>query len=149
MLFFKISAKSYCFTLSDESKNIEDDFIMGIYIQFMLERHDRQGCLNPTLRVVFRVMHGEQQRQRRAHRLFATATQTAVLHLTPEQFPNDRLARGTERTEPETHKEMTSSPGLLMLNLRVCFRLLPTCCWLLCRPEGLPVPVSLGGVGPG
>lgn len=37
---------------------------MGMYIQLMLETHDRQGCLNPTRRVVFRVMHGEEQRQR-------------------------------------------------------------------------------------
>lgn len=30
MLFFKISAKSYSFTLSDESKNTEDDFTFSV-----------------------------------------------------------------------------------------------------------------------
>lgn len=54
-------------------------------------------------------MHGEQQRQRRADRLFAAATQTAVLHLTSEQFPDDRLTRGTQRTEQQAHKTMKSS----------------------------------------
>lgn len=115
----------------------------------MLETNDRQGRFDPTLRVVLRVMHGEEQRQRRAHRLFATATQTAVLHLTSKQLPDDRLTRGTQRTEPQTHQELPSSLLLLVLSACVCSRLLPTCCWLLCRPEGLPVPVSLGGAGPG
>lgn len=67
-----------------------------------------RGRLKPTLSVVFRVMHGEQQRQRRADRLFAAATQTAVLHLTSEQFPDDRLTRGTKRTE-QAHKKMIFS----------------------------------------
>lgn len=123
--------------------------LWGCIYSLCLRHTTDKDAWNPTLRVVFRVMHGEEQRQRWAHRLFATATQTAVLHLTSEQFPDDRLTRGTERTEPQAHKEMTSSPVLLMLSLGVCSRLLPTCCWLLCRPEGLPVPVSLGGAGPG
>lgn len=54
-------------------------------------------------------MHGEQQRQRRADRLFAAATQTAVLHLTSEQFPDDRLTRGTQRTEQQTQESEISS----------------------------------------
>lgn len=115
----------------------------------MLESHHRRGRLNPTLRVVFWVVHGEEQRQRRAHRLFAAATQAAVLHLASEQLPDDRLTRGAERTEPQTHEAMTLSPLFSMFGLGVRSRLLPTCCWLLCRPEGLPVPGSLGGAGPG
>ena len=51
-----------------------------------------------TLRVLFRIMHGEEQREGGADRLFATATQAAVLHFTSEQFTDCRLARGTQRT---------------------------------------------------
>ena len=51
-----------------------------------------------TLRVLFRIMHGEEQREGGADRLFATATQAAVLHFTSEQFTDCRLTRGTQRT---------------------------------------------------
>lgn len=52
-----------------------------------------------TLSVLFRVMHGEEQRERGADRLLAAATQTAVLHLTSEQLSDGRLAGGTQRTK--------------------------------------------------
>lgn len=58
MLFFKISAKSYSFTLSEESN--KGTHIKRIKVEFMLETRDG-GRWNPTVRVVFRVMHGEQQ----------------------------------------------------------------------------------------
>lgn len=58
-------------------------------------------------------MHGEEQRQRGAHRLFAAATQAAVLHLTPEQLPDDGLAGGAERAEAQPQEGMTSPPGPL------------------------------------
>lgn len=54
---------------------------------------------NLTLRVLFRVVHGEEQRERGAHRLLATATQTAVLHFASKQFTDDGLTGGTQRTE--------------------------------------------------
>lgn len=52
-----------------------------------------------TLSVLFRVMHGEEQRERGADCLLATATQTAVLDFTSKQFSDGRLAGGTQRTE--------------------------------------------------
>lgn len=51
-----------------------------------------------TLRVLFRIMHGEEQREGGADRLFTTATQAAVLHFTSKEFTDCRLARGTQRT---------------------------------------------------
>lgn len=52
-----------------------------------------------TLRVLFRVMHGEEQCERGADRLLATATQTAVLDFASKQFSDGRLTRRTQRTE--------------------------------------------------
>lgn len=49
-------------------------------------------------------MHGEEQRERRAHRLLAAATQAAVLHLTAKQFSNDGVAGGAQRAAGTQHK---------------------------------------------
>lgn len=50
-----------------------------------------------TLRVLFRVVHGEEQREGRADSLLTTATQAAILYLTSKQLSNCWLTRGAQR----------------------------------------------------
>lgn len=54
--------------------------------------------LELTLRVLFRVMHGEEQREGGAHCLFTAATQAAVLYFTSKQLSDGRLTRGAQST---------------------------------------------------
>lgn len=71
-----------------------------------------------TLRVLFRVMHGEEQREGRADRLLATATQAAVLNFTSKQFSDGRLTRGTQRAvSSKQHKVVITSLNLFLQQL--------------------------------
>lgn len=84
-----------------------------------------------TLSVLFRVMHGEEQRERGADCLLATATQTAVLDFTSKQFSDGRLAGGTQRTESSWQQKQICD--YVVLNLvysnPLCLGRLQTQCW--------------------
>lgn len=131
MLFFRISAKSYSFiTLSGQSKGscwivmiCQHDKTMGEFTPMNVWKH-----LELTLRVLFGVVHGEQQREGGADRFLCTAAQTAVLHLTAEQLSDGGLHGGAQRAT-ETH------------TMFVCLFLYPRCVfWSPLRPAaGSPV----------
>lgn len=102
-----------------------------------------------TLSVLFRVMHGEEQRERGADRLLAAATQTAVLHFTSEQFSDGRLSGGTQRTESSIQGKQTSD-YMFMSGARTCHvqdlaQDAQTSISVGCRPAAGP-PVGLGAL---
>lgn len=122
MLFFKICANSYSFVFLSGDTN-EKGIFPSCYKTH--EAHDRKSDrlftenYKLTLRVLFRVMHGEEQCEWGADCLLATATQTAVLHFTPKQSSDGRLTRGTQRAESSKQSKqtvITASLTLLMQN---------------------------------
>lgn len=60
--------------------------------------HTAKTRLKLTLRVLFRVMHSEEQREGWADRFLATATEAAVLNFTTKQLSDYGLTRGAQRT---------------------------------------------------
>lgn len=135
MLFFRISAKSCSFiTFSVESKGREVEELSCSVGEQWEDSHlwIWKKHLELTLRVLFRVVHGKEQREGWADRFLCTAAQTAVLHLTAEQLSNDGFHGGAQRAA-EINTAFILDPRTPTA---------PVCFWSLLRPAASS-PVGL------